>query len=95
VFPDATFVVTHRDPVSVTASLATMVAYGMRLGTASPRPAADRRVLVGPHRGDAARVRARPRRAARPTARSTCGSTSSWPTTWAPSNGSTSSRASR
>jgi hypothetical protein len=38
VFPDATFVVTHRDPVSVTASLATMVAYGMRLGTAHPDP---------------------------------------------------------
>jgi len=38
VFPDATFVVTHRDPVSVTASLATMVTYGMRLGTAHPDP---------------------------------------------------------
>jgi hypothetical protein len=38
VFPDATFVVTHRDPVSVTASLATMVAYGMRMGTAHPDP---------------------------------------------------------
>jgi hypothetical protein len=38
VFPDATFVVTHRDPVSVTASLATMVAYGMRLGTTHPDP---------------------------------------------------------
>ncbi len=31
-FPDATFVVTHRDPVSVTASMATMIAYGQRLG---------------------------------------------------------------
>lgn len=31
VFPDATFVVTHRDPVSITASLATMVAYTARL----------------------------------------------------------------
>ena len=30
-FPDATFVVTHRDPVSVTASLATMVTYSARL----------------------------------------------------------------
>ena len=38
VFPDATFVVTHRDPVSVTASLVTMVAYGMRMGTAHPDP---------------------------------------------------------
>jgi hypothetical protein len=32
VFPDATFVLTHRDPVSVTASMATMIAYGARLG---------------------------------------------------------------
>jgi hypothetical protein len=31
VFPDATVVVTHRDPVSITASLATMVAYSARL----------------------------------------------------------------
>jgi hypothetical protein len=30
-FPDATFVVTHRDPVSVTASMATMIAYSARL----------------------------------------------------------------
>ena len=31
IFPDATFVVTHRDPVSVTASMTTMVAYSSRL----------------------------------------------------------------
>jgi sulfotransferase family protein len=30
-FPDATFVVTHRDPVSVTASMITMLAYTARL----------------------------------------------------------------
>lgn len=30
-FPDATFVVTHRDPVSVTASMATMLAYSARI----------------------------------------------------------------
>ena len=30
-FPDATFVVTHRDPVSVTASMVTMVTYSARL----------------------------------------------------------------
>jgi len=30
-FPDATFVVTHRDPVSVTASMVTMLAYGARM----------------------------------------------------------------
>jgi Sulfotransferase family len=38
VFPDATFVVTHRDPVSVTASLTTMVAYGSRMSMAHPDP---------------------------------------------------------
>jgi hypothetical protein len=31
-FPDATFVVTHRDPVSVTASMVTMLCYSARLG---------------------------------------------------------------
>ncbi|WP_208029670.1 sulfotransferase family protein [Rhabdothermincola sediminis] len=31
VFPDATVLVTHRDPVSVTASMATMIAYTARL----------------------------------------------------------------
>jgi hypothetical protein len=30
-FPDATFIVTHRDPVSVTASMVTMIAYTARL----------------------------------------------------------------
>jgi Sulfotransferase family len=30
-FPDATFVVTHRDPVSVTASMVTMLAYSARM----------------------------------------------------------------
>ena len=30
-FPDATFVLTHRDPVSVTASMGTMLAYSARL----------------------------------------------------------------
>lgn len=37
-FPDATFVVTHRDPVSVTASLATMVAYGSRMACSGIDP---------------------------------------------------------
>jgi hypothetical protein len=31
VFPDATFVVTHRDPVSVTASMCTMLSYSGRM----------------------------------------------------------------
>ncbi|MFO7589747.1 MAG: sulfotransferase [Acidimicrobiia bacterium] len=38
VFPDATFVFTHRDPVSVIASNATMIAYTARFSTASPDP---------------------------------------------------------
>jgi Sulfotransferase family len=40
VFPDATFVVTHRDPVAVTLSMATMVAYACRMNLADPDPAA-------------------------------------------------------
>jgi len=38
VFPDATFVVTHRDPVSVTASLTTMMTYLARLNLESVDP---------------------------------------------------------
>ncbi|WP_167100938.1 sulfotransferase [Mycobacterium sp. DL592] len=37
-FPDATFVVTHRDPVEVTRSMSTMVAYASRMATAHPDP---------------------------------------------------------
>ncbi|WP_059019361.1 sulfotransferase [Mycobacterium sp. M26] len=37
-FPDATFVVTHRDPVEVTRSMATMIAYSSRMATAAPDP---------------------------------------------------------
>ncbi len=37
-FPDATFVVTHRDPTEVTRSMATMVAYGSRMARAHPDP---------------------------------------------------------
>jgi hypothetical protein len=40
VFPDATFVVTHRDPASVTLSLATMVSYTARLSMAQVDPIA-------------------------------------------------------
>jgi len=38
VFPDATFVFTHRDPVSVIASNATMIAYTARFSAESPDP---------------------------------------------------------
>jgi len=37
-FPDATIVVTHRDPVSVVQSAATMLAYGARMTYTKPRP---------------------------------------------------------
>ena len=35
-FPDATFIQTHRDPVRITASLTTMVAYGSRMQEKNP-----------------------------------------------------------
>jgi hypothetical protein len=38
VFPDATLVVTHRDPVSTVASFATMISYATRLSAAKPDP---------------------------------------------------------
>jgi len=37
-FPDATIIVTHRDPVSVIQSAATMLTYGARVTYTSPRP---------------------------------------------------------
>jgi hypothetical protein len=37
-FPDATFVLTHRDPVAVTVSMATMVAYSARMHSARVDP---------------------------------------------------------
>lgn len=43
VFPDATFVVTHRDPVSVTASVVTMITYGQRMSVDHPDPIASGR----------------------------------------------------
>jgi hypothetical protein len=39
-FPDATFVVTHRDPVAVTVSMATMIAYTARMHTDQVDPVA-------------------------------------------------------
>jgi len=46
-FPDATFVVTHRDPVSVSASLATMIAYGARTSHSRVDP-----IAIGRYWGD-------------------------------------------
>jgi hypothetical protein len=37
-FPDATLVMTHRDPVSVIQSAATMLAYGARMNYRTPEP---------------------------------------------------------
>jgi Sulfotransferase family len=39
-FPDATYVVTHRDPTSVTVSMATMIAYTSRMAVARVDPVA-------------------------------------------------------
>jgi hypothetical protein len=39
-FPDATFVVTHRDPATVTVSMATMIAYTARMSSARVDPVA-------------------------------------------------------
>lgn len=38
VFPDAIVVATHRDPVAVTASIATMICYALRMTTAPVDP---------------------------------------------------------
>jgi hypothetical protein len=38
VFPDATYVLTHRDPVAITASMATMTAYTARMTKLQPDP---------------------------------------------------------
>jgi hypothetical protein len=38
-FPDATFVVTHRDPVEVVRSMTTMISYASRMATLRPNPA--------------------------------------------------------
>jgi hypothetical protein len=40
IFPDATFVQTHRDPLRITASLCTMIAYGNRMNARSVDPVA-------------------------------------------------------
>lgn len=39
-FPDATFVVTHRDPVQVTLSMSTMIGYASRMACDRPDPVA-------------------------------------------------------
>jgi hypothetical protein len=47
IFPDATFVVTHRDPLEITRSMATMVAYGSRMACSHPDPHAIGRHWLG------------------------------------------------
>ena len=46
-FPDATFVLTHRDPVEVTRSMVTMVAYGSRMASEHPDVASIGRHWLG------------------------------------------------
>jgi hypothetical protein len=78
-FPDATVVVTHRDPVSVVQSAATMMTYAARMSYRTPEPDfylsywtdRIRRLLE-------ASLRDRP--SSRPTGARTSCSTSSWPT---------------
>ena len=46
-FPDATFVVTHRDPLEVIRSMVTMVAYGSRMACDHPDPVETGRYWLG------------------------------------------------
>jgi hypothetical protein len=46
-FPDATFVVTHRDPVAVMQSMATMISYASRMACDRPDPIAVSRYWLG------------------------------------------------
>jgi len=46
-FPDASFIQTHRDPVRITASLATMIAYGARMQQRRPDPRVIGRYWAG------------------------------------------------
>ena len=63
-FPDATFVVTHRDPVSVTASMVTMIAYTARLTRDRVDVEGMGALLGGPARAHAAPLRRGARRPA-------------------------------
>ena len=55
-FPDATFAITHRDPVSVIQSAVTMLAYGDRMRRSAIEPEALAGVLGRPCRPPVARV---------------------------------------
>ncbi|OBB25079.1 hypothetical protein A5792_28800 [Mycolicibacterium peregrinum] len=46
-FPDATFIVTHRDPVEVTLSMMTMICYSMRMAVTQPDVAKLTRYWLG------------------------------------------------
>ena len=78
-FPDATFVVTHRDPVDVTRSMATMVAYASRMGAAHPDPVRTGRYWLD-RAADLFTGCVRDRDVLPAASRSTCGSPISWPT---------------
>ena len=88
-FPDATFVVTHRDPVEVTQSMATMISYASRMTMRPTRSREDQ-----PRTGSTAPTTCSTDAYATatccpPASPSTCGSTTSWPTKPAPSQRST------
>jgi hypothetical protein len=56
VFPDATFIITHRDPIDVAVSTATMMTYTVRMGQG--RRAHGGELLDHPYRRDAVGVHA-------------------------------------
>ena len=93
-FPDATVVVTHRDPVAVVQSTITMACYGARTPTARPGPSGT--ATTGRSASAAARrLVARPAPAAGRIAPWTSSSTSTWRTSSARSSGSTTAPALR
>ena len=87
VFPDATFIVTHRDPVDVSVSMATMMTYTMRMSVDKVDVPTVANYWIG--RIDEMLTRASATTTGYPaTAPSTYDSTTSWPTIWPWCNGS-------
>ena len=79
-FPDATFVVTHRDPVAVIQSMATMISYSSRMMTLTD-PTRRRSAATGSTAPTICSTDAcATATCCPPTSPSTCGSRTSWPT---------------
>ena len=88
-FPDATVVVTHRDPVSVVQSAATMMTYAARMGYRHTEARVLHRLLDRVGSGARSNHRSEIAISSPAIGRSTCCSTSSWATTWRRSSAST------